>query len=372
MNEIDEGGDAQLGQASVEWVGLICLVSLALATGLTLFGAGPPGAPLVGAIAERIRCAASLGEDCDPAESPLVAAYGPELAGLVGAGAPRISYERGMVALPVDFRSCREASCSDGAERGAVSASATGEPATAFVRVIDCRGSPGSRLIAAGGSAEPGATADWTAPEDVEAALEAAADPDGVPDCFGEAAGNLYVQYWLYYPTSYTRVPGDFVLGHESRPGFHLDDWESFQLRIGPDGRMARASSHNGYNWVVDAGGILSDTGISPRPAWGPDSGRLFVSAGSHAGHASTEQIALARAVARRLDGRERRLLRRATRRDPGDEGSVRWTPADELRLVPLEPIAHADRGHWPFVVTPPWQRREWNDPESERTGWRP
>jgi hypothetical protein len=78
-------------------------------------------------------------------------------------------FERGALALPVDFRRCRESGCADGSERGDVDRSDAGLPVTAFVHVVDCRESEAAATAAAGA------------------------------DCSGSRAGNLYLQYWTYY-----------------------------------------------------------------------------------------------------------------------------------------------------------------------------
>ena len=44
--------------------------------------------------------------------------------------------------------------------------------------------------------------------------------------------------------------------------GYHEDDWESYQLRITPDGADARASSHNGYDYEGGPRNWLSDAGV--------------------------------------------------------------------------------------------------------------
>ncbi len=75
--------------------------------------------------------------------------------------------------------------------------------------------------------------------------------------------GRTYLQYWLYYPDSNTvwagsdgiwernrllPLIGKLVRGTSAYPGFHEDDWEGYQVRIDPDGRVwARASSHRHY-----------------------------------------------------------------------------------------------------------------------------
>ena len=294
----------------MEWVGLLLLVSLLVGL-LAAAGVRVPGLSLARDIAARLVCAAQLSDGCDR-DPELVAAYGAELAGLVREHAPAIVYERGMHALPVDFRSCRQSRCGDGASSGLVWRSRRGEPVAAFVHVIDCR--EGER---------------W---------------PDPRLDCSGERAGNLYLQYWLYYADSATlrHVP---VVGEEGR---HADDWESFQVRVSSDGDVdVRASSHHGYNYELGAANWGSDSGIGPlrtvtemvglRPegGWGPDTGRLYVSGGSHAGNAKH------------------------------DAPATRLTPRGRLLLIPLEPLATGDHR---FAVTPPWLKPVWTDPESEAT----
>jgi hypothetical protein len=274
-----------------------------------LAGVRLPGAALARTIAERILCAVSLSDVCRE-EPALAAHYGPELAALIRDHAPGIAYERGMEALPVDFRRCREPSCANGRGEGYVTRSLAGHPVVAFVHVIDCR--VGSRSAPA--------------------------------RCGGERAGNLYIQYWLYYPDSATlrAAPGN--------GGYHPDDWESFQARISPDGSVdVRASSHHGYNyeggvrnWGSDAGipvvkAVAEKVGARSAGGWGDETGWLFVSGGSHAGAASG---------------------------NPRDVGRV--TPAGRLRLIPLEPLANGR--YPPFAVTAPWLKEVWTDPEAEGT----
>ena len=146
---------------------------------------------------------------------------------------------------------------------------------TAFVHVVDCR--------------EP-----------------AAAEP-GV-DCSGARAGKLYLQYWFYYVDSAT-LEGEGLqkqaMAELGRPGFHPDDWESYQVRIGPQGAEARAGSHHGYNyeggarnWASDAGTTRASTRRSrtsacARTAAGaPETGTTWVSGGSHAGHVKDDPAA--------------------------------------------------------------------------------
>jgi hypothetical protein len=234
------------GQGTVEWVGLVLLVTLVLLGALAAIGARFPGAELARAIAERMICAVRLSDACRT-ESTLVDVYGAELAGLLTANAPEIVYENGMTALPVDFRSCRGTGCGNAPSSGAVSRSDTGEPATAFAHVVDCR--------------------PWAPRRPARA------------DCSGERSGHVYLQYWLYYEdsTSLRNVPG--------RVGHHADDWESYMVRLDGARTESRASSHNGYNYDGGTGSWASDAGLTHRGAWGRSTRRLYVSGGSHAGH---------------------------------------------------------------------------------------
>ena len=301
---------AERGQGTVEWVGLLLLTSLVF---LSLIAAGVrfPGLSVAQAIASRILCAATIAESCGD-EPDLIAAYGSEVGAIVREDMPSLAFEHGSRGLPVDFRSCRDTSCGDGPDSGLVTRSDAGRPVTAFVHVLDCR---------EGGERPAGA------------------------DCSEERAGNLYVQYWTYYADSAT-LRGVPIAGAK---GFHRDDWESVQLRIGPDGEVAeRASSHHGYNYAKGPANAGSDAGIGalrdlaetvgarPRNGWGPASGLLFVSGGSHAGNVD---------AFRTID---------------------RLTPGSRVHLVPLEPVAaEADTR---FAISAPWHKRVWLDPEASST----
>jgi hypothetical protein len=280
----------------VEWVGLVAVVALLLA-GLVTAGVRVPGATLAHAIGSRILCAAALADRCGD-EPVLIAAYGDEVGRLVRAHVPTLFFERDSRALPVDFRRCRSSACADGSARGLVHRTDAGLPVTAFVHVI-------------------------------------------------ERAGNLYIQYWLYYPDSAT-LRGVPLAG---KRGYHLDDWESVQIRIRPDGRVdQRASSHHGYNHAQGLANAGSDAGIvpieraaeaigaRPRNGWGPETRVLVVSGGSHAGNAD------------------------------GVLGIDRSVPERSVHLVPLEPIAAEQGDGYSFAVSPPWRKRVWRDPEAEGT----
>jgi len=289
------------GQSTVEYVGAVLLVATLLLVLVAIAGLRPPGLALARTVLGALACAVDAGS-CDrvaPPRSATAALYGDEIATLLDRHAPAVYFEDdGFASLPVDFRRCRERSCADTIRAGAVEATQTGLPPVAFTHVVDCR--------------------------DPAAAGERGYGCDG-------GAGYLYLQYWLYYPESLTHGLGR--LG-----GFHRDDWESFQVRIGPDGDAeARASSHHGYNGQSGGiGSIGSDTGLRPRSAWAGWTGALHVAAGSHAG---TTAPAL------------------------GDSRAIR---AGDLLLVPAEPVAAVTRAR--FAVAPPWAKQVWAFPEAMGT----
>jgi hypothetical protein len=284
----------------VEWVALLLVVAVALAVGGTL-GVATPAAGL----ARAVRCAVLAG--CHGEDSDLARAYGPEVAGVVRAFAPGLDYEPGALTLPVDFRGCRSHRCADAPDRrGAdVWRSARGRPATAFTHVVDRRG----------------------------------------------RGGDLFVQYWLYYPDSTwngkLRLVGRLdplsPLGWWSgrAAGFHADDWESFQVRVTRDGQVyARASAHNGYagrhTWP-NLNELPRAVPVRRTGAWVPVTGWTHVSRGSHAGFV------------------------------PPGPGGDRRTESSGLRLVPIEGLdarALATR----FAIAAPWRKPVYANPERTDT----
>ena len=302
------------GQSSAEWVALALVISLLLAG---LSASGMPSAPgLAHSLFRSILCATSLAGGC-PGGSDLKAAYGDEVARKVEELAPELHLEDGLLGMPVDFRTCRSPACAEG-EGLTRTGSLAGEPATLFTRVVDCR---------KGGSEAAGR------------------------GCGGEAAGNLYVQYWAYYPESSTFRGVPFLAAQ----GHHPHDWEVTQVRIEPDGTVSqRASSHAGYvhgrsalNWPTDAGlrgaeRALETVGIRERGGWGRWTGWWYVAGGSHAGAASADPSSHPVTISR-----------------------------DRIRLIPLEraltgPLARPARFD---PITPPWRKRVWLDPEAPGTG---
>src|SRR6266516_2378150 len=189
------------GQGTVEWIGLLTLV-LALLVAIGASGIRIPGAGLAEAIVAKVECALGEGSTCGSgsAEPALVRAYGRRLAAEDRSHAPEVDYEAGMTALPVDFRTCRGPVCGNGPSKGAVWRSDSGEPAAAFVRVVDCR-RPTAMVM-------PGVHCDGRGlPNDGD-----------FPERGGPLAGHLFIQYWLYYEdsTSLRDIPGGL--------GFHQDD----------------------------------------------------------------------------------------------------------------------------------------------------
>ena len=129
-------------------------------------------------------------------------------------------------------------------------------------------------------------------------------------------------------------------------------------MRIDGDGSCSsRASSHNGYNYDGGIGGWPSDAGVFHRAAWGPCTGRTFVSGGSHAGHVHEDGDPSA--------GGGRALGDAPLPVDGPPPG--RWTPAAHLGLIPIETLGRATlRAR--FAIAPPWQKLVYVDPEWEGT----
>lgn len=257
---------SQAGQATIEWSALLLALAFALAA-LTVVVARTDAWGLGERIVHALTCAVDGG--CDERDS-LDLAYGGELSDAVRRHAPNIVYERRSAALPIDFRRCRETDCSDGPDAArTIDRSRSGLPVTAFTRVVDRR-------------------------------------RDG---------GALYLQYWFYFPESFTGGIGR-IFG-EKWPGFHPDDWEGYQVRVSPGGAVsARATAHGEY-----------------ASGWSDSAGWYRVSGGSHAGQ-----------------------LVEAPRRE-------RVTHATKLELVPLERLGST--GRYSFVVTPPWLKDVYTLPES-------
>ena len=142
-------------------------------------------------------------------------------------------------------------------------------------------------------------------------------------------------------------------------------------------------------DWASDASGKVpgatavrdatESLGLRGERGWTPSEGTLYVSGGSHAGHATegslsrelagllaTEMLALgARPVPGPLGPQEERhrqeLLAHRLRTSLFGPGA-RTTPRGSLRLVPIEAVAGRDADS--FAISPPWRKRVYADPE--------
>lgn len=308
---------ADSGQATVEWTGVALLVA-ALFVVLGHLGSVVPVAGIVHGLSRSLLCAVSLAGDCGRRVS-LETVYGPEVAELLRRHLPRVTFGEDLLGMPVDFRTCRSPACADPPSSSRITESTAGESPILFTRVIDCR----------------------------------AGDAPAEVRCDGIRRGNLYLQYWAYFPesASFRGVP---IL---ERKGYHLHDWEVTEMRIGSDGRVSqRASSHRGFNHTGSIGNWPSDAGIDlppglsralgrPNPrGWGRWLGGWTVAGGSHAGNVS--------ARSRPAEG-GRALVR----------GRTDLVPLESIRRDSLARPARFD------PITPPWLKDLWTDPEATGTG---
>ncbi len=273
-------GQGQGGQAAVEWIGLILLLSALLTGILGIAGAAGVlnGRAVGAAIFDKIVCAVRGSGSCMK-PTALIDAYGERDADLVRNLAPNIVYEFGTKAMPVDFRNCRKPECGDGVEStGMASKTKKGWPATVFTHVV-------------------------------------------------EKDGFKYIQYWLYFADS---TSGAGSVPHPLRkpfPWYHDDDWESYQVRISPDGtKHVRSSAHNDYRGCK-----------SCKNEWAKYSGWHRVSGGSHAGHV------------------------------PRGDTFERFTPSATLKIVPIKTLSEKDKST-SFAISRPWIKKVYTDPESWST----
>ncbi len=191
--------------------------------------------------------------------------------------------------------------------------------------------------------------------------------------------GRTYIQYWLYYPDSNSAIAGSDkaweyrhlvpVVGGVLRalgdyPGYHRDDWESYFVRIDPDGQAwVRASSHGHWQGCKLA---------SCRNSWTAQTGWTRVSRGSHAGHIPLRSEPTGGGgpvtpMPSRFAG-ERRLRWRHFPQLPGVHIHERTTTAEGLRLIPLETRDHAGYRPLDEDIRPPWQKDAYDDPESHES----
>lgn len=315
------------GQATIEWVGLVLLASLvlgALATVVPVID----GRSFGGFLSHRIFC--TIQGRCDPGQAELARAYGDEDAALLRAYAPDVVYEPGEDSIPVDFRSCREAACAAAPDDPDldVHRSDAGLPATVFTRLI-------------------------------------------------RRDGNVYLQYWFYYPDSNSTVArsddlwdlGPKQFGFGEYPGYHRDDWEGYQVRLDHSGEATvRTTSHGHYQWCKQS---------ECHDLWGPRTGWTRVSRGSHAGHIPLERQTVPRRKGRspppsapgRAGGAHRGPpTYRYEPSLPGLDVRERTSTADGLVLVPLETIDRSTYRPRDEDISPPWEKEVYEDPESNHS----
>src|SRR4051812_46741721 len=226
---------SERGQATVEWTAVVLLVALVLGAAIAVVPV-IDGRSFGAWVGQRILCALR-GDGCPTSHDALVFAYEEADAELVRRYAPNIVYEPGTYTLPVDFRRCQSHECSDAPDDPSLDTARSndGTPAAVFTHVV-------------------------------------------------HRGGETFIQYWFYYPDSTTTWAGAAAAWRNSPlalageyPGFHLSDWEGYQVRIGVDGTaLVRATSHHGYQGCKEH---------QCQNQWIGWTGWTRVSRGSHAGH---------------------------------------------------------------------------------------
>jgi hypothetical protein len=143
-------------------------------------------------------------------------------------------------------------------------------------------------------------------------------------------------------------------------PGFHRDDWESFQLRLDADGRaVVRASSHSGYQGCKQR---------QCQNTWTPSTGWTRVSKGSHAGHIPLETH-WAPDLEIRPHGPWFQHVTGYRPLYPGSDLHERTTAAAGLDLIPIETLAPSVLSGSRFDgISPPWLKEVYLDPLSNST----
>ncbi len=136
------------GAASVESIGLALLIALLVAATAAAVIAGPleGGRELASTLGRKIRCATQLPGPCW--QDPLTVAYGRPLAGLVRSLASNPTARpgtSGALLVPVDFRTCRSASCAT--STGSPRLTASNRRITAFTSVHDERAGDGTVTV---------------------------------------------------------------------------------------------------------------------------------------------------------------------------------------------------------------------------------
>src|SRR5436190_4732838 len=309
---------SERGQATIEWTAVMLLVALVLSAAAA-FVPVVDGRSFGSFLAHAIVCAIRGG--CDEGDPALEAAYGTADAELIRRFAPNIVYEPGTHTLPVDFRRCRSHHCSDAPDDQSLDTarSSRGTPAAAFTHVV-------------------------------------------------HRGADTFLQYWFYYPDSNSVLGPSSAIWNNSPlvlagryPGFHRDDWEGYQVRLGADGRVVvRATSQDGYQSCKQK---------QCHNKWTRITGWTRVSKGSHAGHISLEPLYV-------RDGHvqlapDLSLMRPYGYRPlyPGIDLHERTTGGAALRLIPIETLSPTVRGETQWDgISPPWREEVYPDPLSNST----
>jgi hypothetical protein len=309
---------SESGQATIEWTAVMLLVALTLGAAIAFLPV-IDGRSFGSFLAHSIVCAIRGG--CDDGNGALADAYGSTDAELVRRFAPNIVYEPGTHTLPIDFRRCRSHHCSDAPDDQSLdtASSSRGVPAAAFTHVL-------------------------------------------------HRGASTFLQYWFYYPDSNTVLGPSSAMWNNSPlalagryPGFHRDDWEGFQVRVGADGRaVVRATSHDGYQGCKQK---------QCHNKWTTSTGWTRVSKGSHAGHIPLETELV-------RDSRVQLALNWSLLRPfgyrplyPGVDLHERTTGAAALDLIPIEtlPPSVLRETKWDGI-SPPWLKEVYLDPLSNST----
>jgi hypothetical protein len=146
-------------------------------------------------------------------------------------------------------------------------------------------------------------------------------------------------------------------------------------------------------DWASDASGKVPGAtkvrdateaiGLRDGRGWTRSQGSLYVSGGSHAGHAAEGSLSrdlsdllaaghLAlnakpiRGPLAREQERHRQELLAARLRSALFGPGARTTPRGSLKLIPIERLA--DRDSYTFAISPPWRKRVYWDPEYDGT----
>jgi hypothetical protein len=123
--------------------------------------------------------------------------------------------------------------------------------------------------------------------------------------------------------------------------------------------------------------------GLRNERGWESSEGTLYVSGGSHAGHAT--EGSLSREVAGLLATERLALSAKRVRGPPGMDAErhrqellanrlrsslfgpgARMTPRGSVKLIPIERLR--DRDSYSFAISPPWRKRVYTDPEYQGT----